>query len=444
MLHDARPSVSESCLTDDPCQSEERWLRSRPVRPRVGGHHVTKHDDSYRLTRRHFLAAASSAAALAACGPAATAPTATPGSTSATAAAATPSPGKTLKIGQLLPFTKVYAELGNSMRRASDLYVELKGGKLANRPVTFIYEDEANDPAVGAQKTQKFIEQDQVDLMMFIETNAGGNALTRATTDCKPACKSKYIFRASFSSYQISYPIGEYFATKKGVKEVFTFVSDYGFGNESAADFTSGFTKGGGKITGSLKAPLGSADFLPYVTQIKAQQTKDIYSFFSGTDAINYIKAWTQLGMPAAGYKMNGAGFLTEQDVLKEVKDQANGATTSLFWAVTLDNAENKAFVDAYQKEYSLLPDVFAVQAWDGMQVVDLALQAVKGDTTNKDAFIAALENVKFKSPRGDFEFDKETHNPIQDMYIREVKVQSGQAVNTIVGKVARVTDPGK
>ncbi|HEV8671589.1 MAG TPA: ABC transporter substrate-binding protein [Candidatus Limnocylindria bacterium] len=414
---------------------------------------------SYRLTRRRFLAASSAAAALAACGPAATP------SPSGASVAPTATPGPPLKIGQLLPFTKVYAELGNSMKRATDLYVKQKGGRLANRPVTLIYEDEANDPAVGTQKTQKFIDSDRVDLMMgivatpiayavrnaidaakliFIETNAGGNALTRTTTDCKPSCKSKYIFRTSFSSYQISYPIGEYFATKKGVKEVFTFVSDYGFGNESAADFTSGFTKGGGKITGSLKAPLGSADFLPFVTTIKGQPTKDIYSFFSGTDAINYIKAWTQLGMPAAGYKMNGAGFLTEQDVLKEVKEQANGATTSLFWAVTLDNAENKAFVDAYQKEYSLLPDVFAVQAWDGMQAIDLALQAVKGDTTNKDAFIAALEGVKFKSPRGDFEFDKETHNPIQDMYIREVKVQGGQAVNTIVDKVARVTDPGK
>jgi branched-chain amino acid transport system substrate-binding protein len=418
----------------------------------------------YRLTRRQFLAASSAAAALAACGPAATpSPSATGAATST--AAATASAGPALKIGQLLPFSKVYAELGASMRRSSELYLKQKGGSLAGRPVTWVWEDEANDPVVGAQKTAKFIDQDRVDVMMgivatpiayavrnaidaaklvFIETNAGGNALTRTTTDCKPSCKSKYIFRTSFSSYQISYPIGEYFATKKGVKEVFTFVSDYGFGTESVADFTSGFTKGGGKVTGGLKAPLGSADFLPFVTQLKAQPTKDIYSFFSGTDAIQYIKAWTQLGMPAAGYKMNGAGFLTEQDVLKEVKEQANGATTSLFWAVTLDNAENKAFVDAYQKEYSLLPDVFAVQAWDGMQALDLALQATKGDTTNKDAFIAALESVKFKSPRGEFEFDKETHNPIQDIYIREVKVQSGQAVNTIVDKVARVTDPGK
>ena len=417
----------------------------------------------YRLSRRRFLVASSAAALAAACGPAATS-SPSPSAAGSTAAASATA-GKPLKIGQLLPFTKVYAELGNSMKRATDLYLKQKGNKLANRPVTVVYEDEANDPAVGLQKTQKFIDQDQVDLMMgivatpiayavrnaidsaklvFIETNAGGNALTRDTADCKPACKSKYIFRSSFSSWQISNPIGTYFASKKGVKEAFTFVADYGFGTESAADFTNAFQAAGGKVTGALRAPLGTADFAPFVTQLKAQPTKDIYSFFSGTDAINYIKAWNQAGMPGLGYKMNGAGFLTEQDVLKEVKDLANGAVTSLFWAVTLDNAENKAFVDAYQKEYNLLPDVFAVQAWDGMQAIDLALQKVNGDTSNKDAFIAALEGVSFKSPRGAFAFDKNTHNVIQDIYIREVKTEGGNTVNTITDKITGVTDPGK
>ena len=415
-----------------------------------------------RLSRRRFLMVTSAAALAAACAPAATSPS--PSAATATAAA-TATPGKVLKIGQLLPFTKVYAELGNSMKRATDLYLKQKNMTLAGRPVSVIYEDEANDPVVGAQKTQKFIEQDKVDLMMgivatpiayavrnaidaakmiFIETNAGGNSLTRDVPDCKPACKSKYIFRASFSSWQISSPIGDYFATKKGVKEAFTFVANYGFGTESAADFTNAFTKAGGKVTGTLTAPLGSADFLPFVTQLKAQPTKDIYSFFSGADAVKYIQAWTALGLPAAGYKMNGAGFLTEQDVLAVVKDQANGAITSLFWAVELDNPENKSFKDAYQKEYNLLPDVFAVQAWDGMRALDEALQKTNGDSSDKAKLIAALEAVKFNSPRGAFEFDKDTHNPIQDMYIREVKTVNGQAVNTISDKIGRVTDPGK
>ncbi len=415
----------------------------------------------YRLSRRAFLIS-TSAAALAACAPA----TSTGGNAASSAAAtAAATAGKAMKIGQLLPFTKVYAELGNSMKRATDLYLKSKGNKLANRPVTVVYEDEANDPQVGLAKTQKFIDQDQVDVMLgivatpiayavrnavdsakliFIETNAGGNALTRTTADCKPSCKSPYIFRASFSSYQVSEPIGEYMSGKKGVKEVFTFVADYGFGTESQADFTTGVAKNGGKVTGTLKAPLGSADFVPFVTQLKAQPTKDIYSFFSGADAVKYIQAWNQLGMPAAGYKMNGAGFLTEQDVLAVVKEQANGAITSLFWAVELDNPENRAFKDAYQKEYNLLPDVFAVQAWDGMRALDEALQKTNGDTSDKQKLIAALEAVKFNSPRGAFEFDKDTHNVIQDMYIREVKTVNGQAVNTIADKIGRVTDPGK
>lgn len=418
-----------------------------------------------RLTRREFLLA-SSAAALAACAPTGGPAPATAAATSpAAATAAAASPGPALKIGMLLPFTKVYAELGASQKRAADLYVKQQGGKLANRTVQFVYEDEANDPQVGLQKTQKFIEQDRADLMMgiiatpiayairntvdaakmiYIGTNAGGNALTRATTDCKPTCKSDYIFRTSFSAWQVSRPLGEWVSKQPDGKEFFLCFSNYGFGTESAAAFVEGLATNGGKETGRVAPPLGNADFVPFVTQIKAQPTKNVFSFFSGTDAIGYIRAWDQLGMRAAGYKMYGAGFLTEQDVLKEVKQLADGAITSLFWSVELDNAENKAFVDLYQKEYSLLPDVFAVQMWDGMKVLDEALKKTGGNTADKEALITALEGVSFKSPRGDFAFDPATHNVVHDIYIREVRTTGGQTVNAILDKFGRVTDPGK
>src|SRR2546423_8452898 len=227
----------------------------------------------YRLSRRASLVAAS----VAALGDGAPSGSTGGNATSSGAATAAATAGKAMKIGQLLPFTKVYAELGNSMKRSTDLYLKTKGNRLANRPVTVIYEDEANDPQVGLAKTQKFIDQDQVDVMLgvvatpiayairnavdsakliYIATNAGGNALTRTTTDCKPSCKSPYIFRTSFSSYQISEPIGEYMAGQKGVKEVFNFFSDYGFWTESQPDLTTGFTKHGGKRTRSPNVPL--------------------------------------------------------------------------------------------------------------------------------------------------------------------------------------------
>ncbi|TMG53171.1 MAG: twin-arginine translocation signal domain-containing protein, partial [Chloroflexi bacterium] len=112
---------------------------------------------TYRLTRRQFLVA-TSAAALAACGPAAVTPGASPSA----------SPGKELKLGQLLPFTGVYAELGNSMRRSTELYLNQNGRKIANRPVNLIYGDDANVTATGVQVAQKFIDQDQVDVMMGV------------------------------------------------------------------------------------------------------------------------------------------------------------------------------------------------------------------------------------------------------------------------------------
>ena len=419
---------------------------------------------TYGLSRREFLVA-SSAALVAACAPQGTGGA----SPSATAAAtATPAP-KALKIGQILPFTKVYADLGNSMKRAADLYVKLNP-TFAGRKVDLLYVDEANDASVATQAARKFIEEDKVDVIMgivptpisyalrdvmhnnqmvFVCTNAGGDWLTRAAGSIpnQPASKSPYVFRTSFSSWQISEPIGEWLASKKGVKEVQLSYANYGFGQESARDFTEGLTKGGGKVVQpDVKPPLGNADFVPFVQQIKQNPTKATYHFYSGADAQKFLTTWADLKMKEAGYVLYGAGFLTEQDVLENAAaaKAALGATTSLHWAVTLDNPENKSFVDAYQKEYGKLPDVFAVQSWDGMRAFDEAVKKLSGDTSDKQRVIRALEDVTFNSPRGPFQFDKDTHNAIQDIYIREVREQGGKIVNVIVDKVGRVADPGK
>jgi branched-chain amino acid transport system substrate-binding protein len=417
-----------------------------------------------RLTRRQFLAASSAAAIAAACGPTA-APTISPTPTRAAGTAAATA-GPPLKIGGLMPSTAVFAELGIAMRRAIDLYLEQSGNRLGNRPVTMIYEDEAGGPPGSLQKAQKLIEQDKVDLLIgvvitgtayairnlvdsskvvFMCTNAGGNALTRAIPNCTPACASPYIFRSSFSAAQVSLPMGTWMSQKRGVKEAFLSYTDFAFGNESAAAFTQTFTAAGGKVAGEVKPKLGEADFTQFVTRIKGQPVKDVWHFYSGTDAVKYIQTWRQLGMPAAGYNLYGAAFLVEQDVLKVVKEDAVGAITSGHWAPTLDNAENKAFVDAYRKKHNEIASIFAVAAWDGIRAFDEALKTTNGNTDDRQAFIKALEAVKFNGPRGEVAFDPTGHNIIQDIYARETKVVGGEVVNQHLEKIGpRTADPGK
>ena len=89
---------------------------------------------------------------------------------------------------------------------------------------------------------------------------------------------------------------------------------------------------------------------------------------------------------------------------------------------------------------YKLNPDVYAVQGYDAAQLLAAGLNAVKGDVTKKDAMIAAMKAAKIDSPRGPFTMSAQ-HNPVQDMYVREVKGN----YNVVTGvAVKALADPGR
>jgi branched-chain amino acid transport system substrate-binding protein len=55
---------------------------------------------------------------------------------------------------------------------------------------------------------------------------------------------------------------------------------------------------------------------------------------------------------------------------------------------------------------------------------------------------VKAMEGVKFASPRGPFEFDPETHNVINPMYLREVQLVEGKPGNVVIETLGTVKDP--
>ena len=88
---------------------------------------------------------------------------------------------------------------------------------------------------------------------------------------------------------------------------------------------------------------------------------------------------------------------------------------------------------------------MFAVQGYDTARVIVDALDAVKGSTTDRAGFMKAIAKVGFKSPRGDFRFDDNSHNVINTIYVRElVNDPRVGATNKVVSSVPNVVDPGK
>ena len=396
------------------------------------------------LTRRQVLQVGLTGAAmlgLAACGET------TPATVGASA-------GPDFKVGVVLPVTKVYAELGASITNGMKLYLDKVGNKAAGRKIVVLFEDEEASPDVALAKARKLVEQDNVSMIAgyvaspdavgsrdylhqnaipTLIANAGANVLTRAK-------KSPYIYRTSFSNWQPNHPMGSYVADNIS-KKVTLVYANYAAGTETAVSFKETYT---GQILAEVKPPLGTQDYSTYISQIKASNPEAIYFFLSGTDAVNFFTQAKQVEL-FANIKVTGSGFGVEQDVTQAIGDKSPvGAITGLHWAYTLDTKENKDFTSAYKSKYGKLADVFAVQGYDTARVVVDALNAVKGKTDDKQAFLAAIAAVKFKSPRGDFLFDTATNNVINPVYIRElVKDPTLGYVNRVKSTVASVADPG-
>ncbi|MCA1645264.1 MAG: ABC transporter substrate-binding protein [Chloroflexi bacterium] len=401
--------------------------------------------------------------------PTSQAPTSVPSPTSVPAP--TPTAVAALKIGVLVPYTEssIGVDIGLNQKRAADLYLKRQDGKLAGRAVSVVYSAESVETAINKVKLKTLVDTEKVEVLMgaaaadaayamraaaeaakivYIDTNATANALTRSTTDCQPSCKSKYVFRTSATSWQLSQPLGQWVA-RSGVKEVLMCCVDDTFGTESADAFEAGLALNGGQSTDRHVVPSGG-DWRQVIASIKAQPTHNVYAAFHTDDAEGFITEWNKQALGDAGYKLYGPGPLTEQEVLNQTRTAAEGIVSSHFWSTELSNAENKMLVHLFPQEYTddetgapVILTAYAVQMWDAMTALDEALKNTSGATRDTDALIAALERVSFKSPRGMFAFDQATHNPIEDIYIREVTPVNANLVNTVRDRYPGVAAPG-
>lgn len=400
------------------------------------------------MTRRDFLKTMGVLAGTAAAGPLLSAC----GSLGGRPAASGP-----LKIGVLLPYSDIYAVLGESITEAMKMYFESVGNEAGGRKIELITENSEMTPDIGLQKARKLVEQDKVDLVtglvssgvanavrdyfhdnkkILIISNAGSNAITRAQ-------RSPYIFRTSFTNWQPNWPLGGW-AYENVAQKVFVSAPDYAAGHNMVDAFLNNFQAHGGELIGNPQyTPFPSmGDPAAFITEIQNADPPMVFCFYSGGAAVTFVKAYGEFGLTGK-IPLVAAGFAVEEDVLPAEGQAALGAYSGLHWALLLDNPENKAFTAGYKDRTGNDANVFAMQGYDTGRVIVEALNALQGDTSNTDKFIEALAAVKFKSPRGEFKFDPETHNVINPIYARQVQEVEGALHNVVLENLGEFPDPG-
>lgn len=356
-----------------------------------------------------------------------------------------------LKVGLMLPYTGTYASLGNAIENGFKLYLSEQGNKFSGREVEFFKVDDESDPSKATDNVNKLVKRDNVDVLigsvhsgvamamakvakdngtLLIVPNAGADAVTG------PMCAPN-IFRTSFSNWQPGYAMGNVMAAK-GLKKVVTITWKYAAGDESVRGFKEGFEKGGGSVVKELSLPFPNVEFQALLTEIAATKPDAVYTFFAGGGAVKFVKDYAAAGLKKA-IPLYGAGFITD-GTLDAQGEAAEGMYTTLHYADSLGTARDNAFRLAYAKSFKMQPDVYAVQGYDAAQVLAIGLKAVKGDLSKKAEFAAAVEKEKVDSPRGAFTISK-AHNPVQDMYLRQVVGKE----NKLVGIASKaLADPAR
>ena len=371
-------------------------------------------------------------------------------------AACSSSDARPAKIGVLLPYSGIYAVLGESITEGIRMYLDEIGNQSGGRRIEIITEDSQMMPDVAQQKARKLVEQDEVDFVagivstgvlyglrdyfdsakkLLICANAGGNKISREL-------RTPYIWRTSFSNWQPNWPLGDW-AYKNVAQKVFMSAPDYGAGHNMVDAFANSFQALGGQILGMQFTPFPTmGDPAPFITEIQGLDPPMVFCFYSGASAVAFVQSYGEFGL-TDNIPLVCAGFTVEEDVLPAQGTAALGALSSLHWSLLIDNPINKRFTSAYKNRTGKDANVFAVQGYDTGRVIAELLIAVQGDTSDVSRMIEYLAGISFDSPRGPFNLDSQSQNPSQHIYVRRVDEVDGALHNVVIEDLGAFTDPG-
>ncbi|QQS13349.1 MAG: ABC transporter substrate-binding protein [Rhodospirillales bacterium] len=334
-----------------------------------------------------------------------------------------------IKIGFISTYSGPQAAIGQDMRRSVELALEHLGGRMAGRTVEVVYEDDQFKPEVGKQKSEKLVQQDKVNFVSgYIWSNVLLASLKAVTDDGDTILISanagpsqiagelchRNFFSTSWQNDQTPETMGAYMQAK-GIKKVYLMAGNYAAGKDMLAGFKRTFK---GEIVGEdlTKWP-DQLDFSAEMSKIRATKPDAVFIFYPGAHGVQFLSQYTQTGL--RGTVPLYQAFSIDALSLPQMKELALGVPGAQEWVNDLPNDANKRFVADFKKKHGVYPSFYGAQSYDAIMLIASAVDALKGDVSNKDRIRAEIKKANFKSVRGPFAFNTNQF-PIQNFYIQE------------------------
>lgn len=335
-----------------------------------------------------------------------------------------------IKIGLPTVLSGGNAQYGIQAKRACELFgkeINARGGVLG-RPVEFIYEDTGSDPATAVRKAQKLVEKDGVKFLTGTVLSSEALAVSAKCPEWKVILMStingagaltakawnRYFFRINTSGPMGARAVSLYLA-EAPMKRFFGLGSDYAWGRDSVASFSTQITAAKKEVVGKDYPPVGTKDFASYIGKIKQSRAEACYMALPGQDATIFFKQAFQFGLTR---EVKLVTEILELENMKAVGEAMAGTIGSTRYPFTVDTPKNRDFVKRFHAMHGVYPDMFDGETYEGLEWLAQVIQKAGSDDVEK--VIAAWEDSSYEGLEGPFFMRKCDHQAVQPGFVVE------------------------
>lgn len=346
----------------------------------------------------------------------------------------------TIRIGMPCALSGALGPVGQQMKRGAEYFAKTQNAKggLLGRPIEYIIEDTAGDPATCVRKAGEMVERHQVRLLMgmtlssealavvpkladwnaiFVSSDNGDGRLT--TSSIVPN-----FFRANTSGPMDTRTVALWLR-QAPYKSFYALGMDYAWGHDTVNSFEKLVVQAKRNFHGAVFSPIGTKDFSSYILKIRQSGADAVFLVLAGDDSNAFIQQASEYRL---GEKMQLLTSIVTLADIRTLGDATLGLAGAARYASTIDTPANKQFVADWQKAYDgALPDLFEGEQFQACQILAAGIEAA--GSIEPEKLRPALEQVALDSIKGHVSVRACDHQAVQDGFMVKVEKRAGGAL---------------
>jgi branched-chain amino acid transport system substrate-binding protein len=340
-----------------------------------------------------------------------------------------------ITVGVINDLSGVYADLGGQGSvTAAQIAVDEFGPNVLGKPIKIMSGDHQNKPDIGAQLARRWFDVDNVDMVIDFPNSGVALAVqevardkkkvaifsTAGSTDLTGKACSPTGFQWTYDNYSNSAGLAQAMV-KQGFDTWYFLTVDYAFGISLESEASKALTAAGGKMVGSARHPLNTADFSSFLLTAQASKAKVIALASAGGDVINAVKQAGEFGIGEGGQTLVApVTFITDVHALGLPVAQGLTFVTGYYWDL---NDNTRAFAKKFFERRKAMPTMAQAGVYSGVLHY---LKAVAAAGTDKaDAVALKMRELPVRDAFTQAGTVRVDGRMVHDMYLVQVKKPS-------------------